>query len=214
MTRDFVPGLWYVYPAHKRNDLVPMPFVLLLVSIIIVGIILTKIDRHSPRGKQLLIYFYLAIAMVSLMRGVWLSAVLFSIFALWNWAALQQIQGNTRTFFQTDAKKTHRKKANLPRGCPPDCSGQDLTGQNLQAVNLNGANLEGANLFVADLRQANLGGANLEKVDLGGAKLEGADLRRARLAGADLRGAKYDGDTIWPANFDPKRAGAVRTDQV
>jgi uncharacterized protein YjbI with pentapeptide repeats len=112
----------------------------------------------------------------------------------------------------TKLSGTKAGRANLPKGCPPDCTEQDLTGLNLQAINLSGADLRGANLFVADLRQANLGGANLEGVDLGGAKLHGADLRRANLDGADLRGAKYNEDTIWPTNFNPGQAGAVRGD--
>ena len=192
-----------------------MPYLLLFAVIIILGIILTRIDRHSMRGKQLLIYFYLAIAFISLLRGIWLSAVLFGIFALWHWSALQQMRGTYRTFFQGNTtNRAEKNKANLPRGCPPDCSGQDLTGKNLQALNLSGANLQDSNLFVADLRKAKLDGANLERVDLGGAKLEGADLRRAKLEGADLRGAKYDDDTIWPANLNPGRAGAVRSNQA
>ena len=192
-----------------------MQFLIPLLAIIILGIILAKIDRTSIRGKQLLIYFYLAIAFLSLMRGVWLSAVLFGIFALWQWASLQQLRGGYGAYFQAKANnRAQKNKSNLPSGCPPNCSGQDLSGRDLQAVNLKRANLQGANLFVADLRQANLGGANLESVDLGGAKLEGADLRQANLTGADLRGAKYNDETRWPLNFDPIRAGAIRSNKA
>jgi len=191
-----------------------MQFLIPLLAVLILGIILSKIDRTSIRGKQLLIYFYLAIAFLSLMRGVWVSTVLFGIFALWQWTSIQRLRGGYQSYFQKEATPRAKKKgADLPQGCPPDCSGQDLNGRNLQAVDLKRANLQGANLFVADLRQANLGEANLADVDLGGAKLEGADLRQANLNGADLRGAKYDGHTMWPVNFDPVRAGAVRSDK-
>jgi uncharacterized protein YjbI with pentapeptide repeats len=192
-----------------------MPFVLAVLAMIAVGIILSMIDRHSPRGKQLLFYFYLIIALLSLMRGIMFSAALFGIFALWQWMALQRLKAGYRSFTDFASRKTAGTKAgraNLPKGCPPDCTELDVTGLNLQAINLSGADLRGANLFVADLRQANLGGANLEGVDLGGAKLHGADLRRANLDGADLRGAKYNEDTIWPTNFNPGQAGAVRGD--
>ena len=43
--------------------------------------------------------------------------------------------------------------------------------------------------------------------------LKGAVLRHADLSGADLSGAVYDHDTLWPAGFDPKSAGAVEVDR-
>jgi hypothetical protein len=182
-----------------------MQFVILIASLLIMGVVLSYIDRQSIRGKQLLIFFYLAIAMLSLIRGIFFSAVLFGIFALWQWVTLQRMQAG--------GSRPKRSKAsppsNLPSGCPPNCSGHDLTGLNLQGVNLQQADLSGTNLFTADLRNAKLSGANLSGVDLGGAKLQGADLRMARLEGADLRGANYDDRTIWPTNFNPPQAGAV-----
>lgn len=182
-----------------------MSFVLLIASIIIMGVVLTYIDRQSLRGKQMLLFFYLAIVVLSLMRGVFVSAVLFGIFALWQWATIQRMQQ-----VHAGARRGKASPAsNLPSGCPPHCAEQNLTGLDLQGVNLQQANLQGANLFVANLRNARLVGANLENVDLGGANLQGADLRQARLSGADLRGAKYDDRTIWPTNFDPSGAGAI-----
>ena len=179
-----------------------MQFVILIASILIMGLVLSYIDRQSIRGKQLLIFFYLAIAILSLMRGILFSAVLFGIFALWQWVTIQRLQAALKGPKPSPPN-------DLPSGCPPHCAGQDLTGLNLQGVNLQQANLSGTNLFTADLRNAKLSGANLSDVDLGGAKLQGADLRLARLEGADLRGANYDDRTIWPTNFNPTQAGAV-----
>ena len=192
-----------------------MQFILLIGSIIIMGIILTRIDRHSLLGKQLLFYFYLAIALLSLMRFIYISAVLFGLFAFWQWVGIQRMKGAfggpaQATSARAPSTKSKSERANLPSGCPPNCAEADLMGLNLQEINLNGANLSGANLFVANLRKADLGQANLTGVDLGGADLHGADLRQANLDGADLRGAKYDDETIWPTNFNPGRAGAVR----
>jgi uncharacterized protein YjbI with pentapeptide repeats len=57
--------------------------------------------------------------------------------------------------------------------------------------------------------QMNVQGADLSGADLSGADLSGADLSGADLSGADLSGAKYTMETIWPAGFDPARAGAT-----
>lgn len=179
-----------------------MPFALVILAIIVLGILLAWIDRQSIRGRQILITFYTIIALASLMRGIMLSTAIFGILALWNWVALQQMRQPQVTVAPPRSK--------LPGGCPPHCLGVDLNGADLQGVNLSGANLQEANLFVANLRRANLSGANLEGGDLGGAELYGTDLRRANLTGTDLRGAKYDDSTMWPVNFDPVQAGAVR----
>ena len=180
-----------------------MPYVSVILAFIVLAILLSWVDRQSIRGKQILITFYAIIVLFSVLRGIWLSAVLFGLLAAWNWVGLQRLR--TPQFKST-------KRFRLPRGCPPNCFGIDLNGADLQGINLSGANLREANLFVANLRQANLNGANLEGVDLGGADLHGADLRRANLGGADLRGAKYDDSTMWPVNFDPSAAGAVQKD--
>jgi uncharacterized protein YjbI with pentapeptide repeats len=187
-----------------------MQFILIIVPVIIMWIVLSWIDRHSPRGKQLLFYFYLILALLFLLRGIVLSAAIFGIFAAFQWVAMQRAGGFFGQTVRPEASQARSRPANLPSGCPPNCAEANLTGLNLKAVNLQGANLTGANLFVADLRKANLDGANLARVDLGGASLHGADLRRANLDGADLRGAKYDDETIWPTNFNPHQAGAVR----
>ncbi len=196
-----------------------MPFILLLASVLVMGIVLTIIDRHSLRGKQLLTFFYVAVAVLMLFRANFVGAVLFGIFALWQWNSVQRLQGRGpamwgSTVFGSGQQraKTPDGRSKLPSGCPPKCTEHDLTGLDLQAVSLKGADLRGSNLFVADLRQADLSGANLAGVDLGGAKLHGADLRQANLDEADLRGAKYDDGTIWPTNFNPTRAGAVKSE--
>ncbi|MDX1524098.1 MAG: hypothetical protein R3264_20885, partial [Anaerolineae bacterium] len=69
-----------------------MQFVALIIAILVMGIILSYIDRHSIRGKQLLIFFYLAIAGLSLLRGFMFGALLFGIFAFWHWTALQRLK--------------------------------------------------------------------------------------------------------------------------
>jgi PPE-repeat protein len=87
--------------------------------------------------------------------------------------------------------------------------GANLGGANLGDANLRGANLGDANLGGANLGDANLGGAYLGDANLRGAYLGGANLRGAYLGGANLRGAKYSQGTLWPAGFDPGKAGAV-----
>ncbi|MDX1520526.1 MAG: pentapeptide repeat-containing protein, partial [Anaerolineae bacterium] len=126
------------------------------------------------------------------------------------WAGPGGAGGAISTTWGSNGAKPGGKRAKLPSGCPPNCAEEDLTGLNLRGLNLSGADLHGANLFVADLQQANLSRANMAGVDLGGANLVGADLRGTNLEGADLRGAKYDEQTMWPANFNPGRAGAIR----
>ncbi len=88
-------------------------------------------------------------------------------------------------------------------------SGMDLFHADLCAADLHGADLGGANLNNADLRGADLRGANLAATDRSDADLRGADLRWANMVGADLRGAHYDRFTRWPADVDPRAAGAV-----
>jgi hypothetical protein len=125
--------------------------------------------------------------------------------------------------------RVHLVRANL--------EGANLEGANLEGANLKGANLEGANLVQANLVQANLAGANLAGANLAGANLAGANLAganlfranlfranlfranlfRANLEGAYLEGAylkatRFDAYTLWPEDFDPFAAGAVRTD--
>lgn len=179
---------------------------LLLIATLVIGFYWR--DKNPARSRQLLMYLYLAIAGLVLMRGSVFSAVLFGVLAAWNWYALQRLPSGRQSQQPPAAPEPQRTR--LPSGCPPNCFGADLNGADLPGINLSGANLREANLFVANLRQANLRESNLEGGDLGGANLHGADLRRANLSGTDLRGAKYDDDTLWPANFDPSQAGAIK----
>ena len=79
----------------------------------------------------------------------------------------------------------------------------DLSGKDLRGANLSGANLSGA-----DLSNASLGDANLTGAKLFGANLTGADLTAAKLAGTT-----YNDATVWPQGFDPKAAGAIRSER-
>src|SRR5436305_3494305 len=113
-----------------------------------------------------------------------------------------------------------------PAGFDPRAAGAINVGPgaDLHGADLHGVNLTGACLVGADLRGANLGGASLRRsflyaADLRGARGVGTDYRFADLSSADLRdldlsrallkGALYDRQTLWPARFDPKAAGAV-----
>jgi len=125
------------------------------------------------------------------------------------------------------------------RRSPPRSSGPlDLDATDLRRASLKGANLQGASLgdanlqgaILADarlqkafLRDANLQGVSLDNAELQGAILAGAQLQGASLAGANLQGASLDdaqledaeadSKTIWPAGFDPRRAGVVLADR-
>jgi hypothetical protein len=117
----------------------------------------------------------------------------------------------------------------LPRGCPPDCAGvnlsterfigEDFSGANLSGANLSAAKLTWADMSGADLRETNLSGArlneaNLSKADLSHANLSGTDLtfvvaQDADFRHADLSNANLDGSQLQGANF----LGAVVTDE-
>ena len=89
--------------------------------------------------------------------------------------------------------------------CGAKLSRAQLTFANLQQADLTEADLRGVILTGARLRRAHLRGANLE-----GAQLQRADLTDALLDGANLQGVVFDAETIWPAGFDPRSAGARR----
>lgn len=89
--------------------------------------------------------------------------------------------------------------------------GTDLFDADLASADLRGADLGAANLSNANLSNADLTGANLAGADLSDANLRGTDFSGANLLGADLRGAIYDRNTVFPEDFDPPGAGAVRS---
>ncbi len=70
--------------------------------------------------------------------------------------------------------------------------------------------LRGAHLVGANLAGVNLAGADLARTNLWGANLTGANLVGANLEAARLDEAIYDQATIWPADFDPEAAGAIK----
>ncbi|MEG4035555.1 pentapeptide repeat-containing protein [Microcoleus sp. S36b_A4] len=116
----------------------------------------------------------------------------------------------------TNLRKTQFVNANL--------SAVNLLTANLSEVNLSGVNLTSVHLsFGVDLSMANLSNANLNWLDLTQARLMNADLSNANLSktklfdanlkganleGANLQGALYNRKTIFPAAFDPVKAGA------
>ena len=96
-----------------------------------------------------------------------------------------------------------------------DLKGGNLRGAILNDANLSGADLSGAVLSGAVLNRADLRGTNLSGANLGAASLSGADLgatglSRADLGATSLNGATYDETTLWPKDFDPDAAGAVK----
>jgi hypothetical protein len=100
-----------------------------------------------------------------------------------------------------------------------DLHSVDLRRARLDDTHLEGAllydtHLEGANLNLAHLEMTNLDGAHLEGAQLhfaymAGAIFTGARLEGARLFGAKLQRAVADEDTVWPAGFDWRAAGAI-----
>ena len=89
----------------------------------------------------------------------------------------------------------------------------NLKGSPLNGIDMPWANLRRAKLPFVHLRDANLQYANLRETVLFSADLCGANLEGAKLEAADLRKAKYNSATVWPDNFDPVEAGAVRVDE-
>lgn len=90
--------------------------------------------------------------------------------------------------------------------------GADLDNAILCSVNLEGKHLEGIALRYANLSYANLKDASLIGADLMDAKLMSANLCGALLIGANLKNAIYDDSTIFPDDFDPKKAGMKKVD--
>jgi uncharacterized protein YjbI with pentapeptide repeats len=88
----------------------------------------------------------------------------------------------------------------------------DLNGAILSGADFSGADLSNANLADAGVRGVNLSEADIHDATLSGADLSATDLSSANLAGADLSRARYDDETIWPTNFEPVAAGAIRID--
>jgi uncharacterized protein YjbI with pentapeptide repeats len=81
---------------------------------------------------------------------------------------------------------------------------------------LDGANLGGTRCWETNFTGAHLLRANLS-ASLRGANLSGADLRNADLRGAELisvnmTDAIYNDATVWPSDFDPVAAGALRVE--
>jgi uncharacterized protein YjbI with pentapeptide repeats len=56
-----------------------------------------------------------------------------------------------------------------------------------------------------------MSGADLSGADLSGADLSGAKMKE-RNKHVWVNDAKYNEETIWPEDFDPKAAGAVKVD--
>jgi uncharacterized protein YjbI with pentapeptide repeats len=73
-----------------------------------------------------------------------------------------------------------------------------FTNANLAQSNLSGINLRGADLKNADLTNANLSNSNLLEANLDGANFKGVQ----------LQGALCNQATLFPADFDPVKAGA------
>jgi uncharacterized protein YjbI with pentapeptide repeats len=87
---------------------------------------------------------------------------------------------------------------------------------NFANATLINANLTGADLRDANFTEANLAGSNLTNPKLIGtnfqkADLEGANLSKANIENANFEGVSYAENTIWPINFNPKKAGAILT---
>jgi uncharacterized protein YjbI with pentapeptide repeats len=121
----------------------------------------------------------------------------------WSLARTEKLRG--ADFTGADLRASALWSANLTKST---FRGARMTGAKLMF-----AELRGADLTDADLRGAILTGAQLQKATLRNANLEDAQLQRADLSGADLKKAKlkgaiFDAATVWPANFNPRRAGA------
>ena len=111
-------------------------------------------------------------------------------------------------------------------------SGADLSGADLSGVDLSGADLRGANLqhiILSQIDQHQAQSDNTTKIDskwrriwklikreTAGSGQSKADNRKADLKAPEtkptlFREARYDSQTLWPEDFDPKKAGAILT---
>lgn len=91
-----------------------------------------------------------------------------------------------------------------------------LVRAHMKNANLRRASLKDTNLYKPTLTNADLSEIDLKttKVDFDGAhldysKLFETDLSGHDLTGAILTGAEYSNSTVWPDDFDPKKAGAI-----
>lgn len=76
----------------------------------------------------------------------------------------------------------------------------DLTSAVAIGADFSDGDLTGATLYDLDVRFA-----NFERT-----KLVGADVRVKNAGEASWHGATYDENTLWPSNFDPEGAGAIK----
>ncbi len=123
--------------------------------------------------------------------------------------------------YQANLQSAKFEKAKLRKA---SLRGARLEYANFNEANLNGANLNGAqasqpvkftnanlteaNLSGIYLRKAHLNNAELTNANLSNANLLEADLDRANLKGVQLQGAICNEATLFPADFDPVKAGA------
>ncbi|GHJ58218.1 hypothetical protein NOK12_07370 [Nocardioides sp. OK12] len=92
--------------------------------------------------------------------------------------------------------------------------GAVLRGAHLHRATLDHARMQEVDLVDAELFGVSAVGASFRNANLRGADLRSADLRDADLQHADLRNAAHDRRTLFPAGFDPAKAGMVRDDEV
>lgn len=98
-----------------------------------------------------------------------------------------------------------------------------FAGARLERANLRGSNLTWAKFHGASLTEVNLEGANLANASFSGMELHAVNLEGATLGEAAvgyyevpiprLAGATFDSETRWPAGFDPREWGALRSDE-
>jgi ectoine hydroxylase-related dioxygenase (phytanoyl-CoA dioxygenase family) len=86
----------------------------------------------------------------------------------------------------------------------------DFWNSNLDNVNLSEAKLKNCVLTDTNLNKAKIFKTNFLNSNLSHSNLKGLNLKSCTFKNTNLRDALYDQNTIWPKNFDPELAGAIK----
>ena len=90
-----------------------------------------------------------------------------------------------------------------------DLSEADLEATDFTKATLSGVDLEKADLFRANLRNIQLEHIQLDEANLAETNLSGVDMSSSVVLGANFTKATYNSRTIWPADVDPSKVGAI-----
>lgn len=112
----------------------------------------------------------------------------------------------TLQFTNMDLNRANFKRTDLKACLFNNC---DISTANLKRAYLKKATINNCDLKYSELKQANFDKASLYNVDMRDSNVRGAILTWSDAVNVNLKGATYDQYTVFPAGFDPKKAGMI-----